>query len=111
MLVVTDNVHYCTVKHVKDLQKFCYLPFQGDASFIICVSCLTLVNVILSCLFLAALWSPAGKGLTSWLLYVMFSSVFVTFPYGVLGQVWYLIVSIPDLCLLPYFDKYDHNLK
>ena len=24
---------------------------------------------------------------------------FVTFPYGVLSQVWYLIVSIPDLCL------------
>ena len=22
----------------------------------------------------------------------------VTFPCGVLGQVWYLIVSIPDLC-------------
>ena len=22
--------------------------------------------------------------------------VFVTFPYGVLGQVWYLVVSIPD---------------
>ena len=37
------------------------------------------------------------------LLYVMFSCVFVTFPYGVLGQVWYLIVSIPDLCLLSYF--------
>ena len=25
------------------------------------------------------------------------------FPYGVLGQVWYLIASIPDLCLLSYF--------
>ena len=25
------------------------------------------VFVILSCLFLATLWSPAGKGLTSWL--------------------------------------------
>ena len=25
------------------------------------------------------------------------------FPYGVLGQVWYLIVSIPDLYLLSYF--------
>ena len=37
------------------------------------------------------------------LLYVMFSCVFVTFPCGVLGQVWYLIVLIPDLCLLPYF--------
>ena len=35
------------------------------------------------------------------LLYVMFSCV--TFPYGVLGQVWYLIVSISDHCLLPYF--------
>ena len=38
------------------------------------------------------------------LLYVIFSCVFVTFPCGVLGQVWYLIVSIPDRCLLPYFD-------
>ena len=27
------------------------------------------------------------------------SCLFVTFAYGVLGQVWYLIVSIPDLCL------------
>ena len=25
-----------------------------------------------SCLFIAALWSPEGKGLTSWLLFVMF---------------------------------------
>ena len=27
------------------------------------------------------------------------------FPIGILGQVWYLIVSIPDLCTLTYFDK------
>ena len=27
---------------------------------------------------------------------------FVIFPYCVLGQVWRFIVSIPDLCLLPY---------
>ena len=25
------------------------------------------------------------------------------FPTGILGQVWYLIVSIPDLCTLTYF--------
>ena len=25
--------------------------------------------------FIAALWSPAGKGLTSWLLFVMFDCV------------------------------------
>ena len=55
-------------------------------------------------LFIAALWSPAGKGLTSWLLLVMFHCVFVTFPCGILGQVWYLIVSIPDLCHLSYYD-------
>ena len=24
------------------------------------------------------------------------------FPIGILGQVWYLIVSIPDLCTLTY---------
>ena len=36
---------------------------------------LCLVFVMLSCLFIAALWSPAGKGLTSWLLFVMFNYV------------------------------------
>ena len=37
------------------------------------------------------------------LMYEMYSSVLVTDPYGILGQVWYLIVSILDLCLLPFF--------
>ena len=41
-----------------------------------------------------------------------FLSVFVTFPYGVLGQVWYLIVSIPGLCLHYFvYCKYMDNLK
>ena len=44
--------------------------------------------------------SPSWKGLTSWLSFVMFNRVFVTFPRG---QAWYLIVSIPDLCRLSYF--------
>ena len=29
--------------------------------------------------------------------------IFVTFPCGILGKVWYLIVSFPDLCRLSYF--------
>ena len=62
-----------------------------------------LVFVMLLRLFIDALWSPAGRGLTSWLLLVMFNCVFVTFPCGILGQVRYLIVSIPDLCRLSYF--------
>ena len=56
------------------------------------LSYLCLVFVMLSRLFIAALWSPAGKGLTSWLSFVMFYCVFVTFPCGILGQVGYLIV-------------------
>ena len=34
-----------------------------------------------ACLFVDALWSPAGKGLTSWLLLVMSNCDVVTFPF------------------------------
>ena len=30
---------------------------------------------------------------------------FVTFPYGILGQMWYSIVSFPDLVRLSYFER------
>ena len=60
---------------------------------------------MLLCLFIAALWSPVGKGLTSRPSFVMFYCVVVTFLCGILGQVWYvLIVMISDLCHLSYFD-------
>ena len=59
-----------------------------------------------SCLFIATLWLSAGEGLlTSWLLFVMYNCVFVTFQCGFLGHVPYLIVSIPDLCRLSYFAR------
>ena len=53
-------------------------------------------------LFICALWSPAGKGSTSWLSFVVSNYEFVTFSIGILGQVWYLILSIPDLCTIAY---------
>ena len=53
-------------------------------------------------LFICALWSPAGKVLTSWLSFVVSKCEFVT-SIGILGRVWYLIVSIPDLCTLTFF--------
>ena len=74
------------------MDQFCYLGF-------------VIVFVILSCLFLAALWSPVRRAYLLALMCVMFSCAVVTFPYGVLGQVCYLIVLIPDLCLLPYFNN------
>ena len=64
--------------------------------FQICVSCL---SVILS-IIVHTCWERAELLA---LLYVMFSCVFVTFPYGDLGQVWYLIVYSPYLYLLSYF--------
>ena len=44
------------------MDNFCYLCF---------------VFLVLSCLFIAALWPSAGKGLTSWLSLAMFYCVFV----------------------------------
>ena len=70
---------------------------------------LYLVFVMFSRLFIAALFSPAGKGLASWLLFVMSNCDFVTFPCGMLSQVWYFIVLIPDLCRISFFFLKDNR--
>ena len=58
---------------------------------------LCLVIVMLLRLFIAAMWSPAGKGLTSWL---MLGCVlwFCYFPMLYPGS-----GVVPDLCHLSYF--------
>ena len=53
-------------------------------------------------LFIAVLWSPTRKG--DDLLALV--CIFVTFQCGILGQVWYLIVWILDLCRLLYQFKH-----
>ena len=60
---------------------------------------LCVLFVMLSRLFIVALWSPEGKGLTYWLLFVMFIVILL------LSHLvsWDLIVSIPDPCCLSYF--------
>ena len=60
------------------------------------------VSVMLSCLFLATLWSSAGEraNLLAFLC-VMCPFGFVTSSFGVPGQVRYLI----DIDLLRYFRK------
>ena len=65
------------------------------SSFLFCV-CLCNIVLSVSCSLVVTCWDFLD------LLYVMFSCVFVTFPYGILGQVLYLIISIPDLCLLTF---------
>ena len=46
---------------------------------------LCLVIVMLLRLFIAALWSPTGKGLSSWLLFVMFIVVLLVSDH----PMWY----------------------
>ena len=70
---------------------------------------LYIVSVMLSRLLIAALWSPSRKGLTSCLSFVMFNCAYVIIPCGILGQVWYLIVSIPDICHLFHFHITVYN--
>ena len=58
---------------------------------------LVFVMPLCASMFFCAFRSPAGKWLTSWLSFVVSNCEFV-----ILGQMWYLIVSIPDLCILTY---------
>ena len=62
--------------------KYFYWPFQGGTSFMdhLCFSGLCLL-CLCGCLFICALWSPAWKGLTSWLSFVVSNCEFVTFPF------------------------------
>ena len=62
---------------------------------------LCLVFAMLARLFIVALWSPEGKGPLA--LVCDDHCDFVTFPYGILGHLLYLIVSIPGPCCLFYF--------
>ena len=92
----------------KPSSKIFYWPFQGGTSFVdlLCFcSVLCLLCFVRVCLYvlrghlLGKGW-PLGSRLWC-LLWVCY------FPIGILGQVWYLIVSIPDLCNLIYFKYID----
>ena len=96
----------------KPSSKIFYWPFQGGTSFVdlLCFcSVLCLLCFVRVCLYvlrghlLGKGW-PLGSRLWC-LLWVCH------FPIGILGQVWYLIVSIPDLCNLTYFVDMHETAK
>ena len=66
-------------------------------------------------LFICALWSPAGKGLTSWLLFVVSNCEFVTFPLGswVGCGTWlyWLLIFAPLLILLYLMNRYMNFIE
>ena len=61
-------------------------------------------------LFICALWSPAGKELTSRLSFLVSDCEFVSFPLVSWVRCGYLIVSIPDLWISTYFTLYKSRL-
>ena len=61
---------------------------------------------MLSRLFIAALWSPEGKGLTSWLLFVMFIVILLLSHLVSWGS-----SSIPNPCCLSYYEIKEIKTK
>ena len=84
-------------------------PFQGGASFVGLLLFLSLSHC-LNC-SLQPCCHLLGKVDFLALLCVMLSCVFVSFPYGVLDQMWYLTVLIPDFFLISYCSYLYHNPK
>ena len=88
----------------KPSSKIFYWPFQGGTSFVdllcfcsvLCLLCFVRVCLYVLCGHLLGKGWPLGSRLWC-LLWVCH------FPIGILGQVWFLIVSIPDLCTITYF--------
>ena len=58
------------------------------------------------CLFICALWSPAGKGLTSWLSFVV-STLSLSLSHWYPGSGVVLDCIDLDLCTLTYFYQLD----
>ena len=98
------RVRLAPLNRFKPSSKIFYWPFQGGTSFVdlLCFcSVLCLLCFVRVCLYVLR-GHPLGKGwpLGSRLWCLLWVC---HFPIGILGQVWYLIVSIPDLCNLTYF--------
>ena len=95
------RVRLVPLNRFKPSSKIFYWPFQGGTSFVdilcfcsvLCLLCFVRVCLYVLCGHLLGKGWPLGSRLWC-LLWVCH------FPIGILGQVWYLIVSIPDLCNL-----------
>ena len=98
------RVRLAPLNRFKPSSKIFYWPFQGGTSFVdllcfcsvLCLLCFVRVCLYVLCGHLLGKGWPLGSRLWC-LLWVCH------FPIGILGQVWYLIVSIPDLCNLITF--------
>ena len=98
------RVRLAPLNRFKPSSKIFYWPFKGGTSFLdlfmflFClVFAMSLCASVYMC-FVVTCWERADLlalvcGVLLWVCH---------FPIGILGQVWYLIVSIPDICTLTY---------
>ena len=87
----------------KPSNKIFYWPFQGGTSFVdrLCFFCLVFAMPLWVSVYMCLVVTCQERaeplalvcGVQMWVCY---------FPIGILGQVCYLIVSIPDLCTLTW---------
>ena len=76
------RVRLAPLNWFKSSSKIFYWPFKGGTSFVDLLCFCSVLYLLCLCarLFICALWSPAWKGLTSWLSFVVSTCEFVTFP-------------------------------
>ena len=79
----SSTAHWC-IKSFFFFRNICVWWKMLIIDFFSFVDLLCFCSVLYFCLcarlFICALWSPAGKGLTSWLSFVVSNCEFVTFP-------------------------------
>ena len=98
------KVRLVPLNRFKPFSKIFYWLFQGCTSFVdllcfcsvLCLLCFVHVCLYVLCGHLLGKGWPLGSRLWC-LLWVC------RFPIGILGRLWCLVLSIPDLCTLAYF--------
>ena len=76
------RVRLALLNRFKPSSKIFYWPFQGGTSFVdlLCFCSVLCLLCLCALLFICALWSPAGRGLISWISFVVSYCEFATFP-------------------------------
>ena len=80
-----------------------------DTYYLLCFCSVLCLLCLCTRLFICALWSPAGKGLTSWLSFVVSNCEFVTFQlvsWVRCGTWLYRFLIVAPLLTLVYILKY-----
>ena len=67
VIMTKTKMHEITKRSTSFVELLCF--------FVLCLLCLC------ARLFICALWSPAGKGLTFWLSFVVYNCEFINFPF------------------------------